>query len=130
MKAKKILIFYVKGLVNNIATVERMFTSIVNEMSSEGRQLRYINKDSATFEDGSRVKKIPFGQHTVGARATHLYIDEEALNLKNGEEVIKEMLLPIVVDGGTYKHLDVEGEPSDRIMVFNSKGVNKYNLGE
>lgn len=126
MKAKKILIFYVKGLVNNIATVERMFTSIVNEMSSEGRQLRYINKDSATFEDGSRVKKIPFGQHTVGAKATHLYIDENALSLENGDRVIKEMLLPIVVDNKVYKSLDAEGEPTDRIMIFNKESVKKY----
>lgn len=126
MKAKKVLIFYVKGLVNNIATVERMFASIVNEMNSEGRQLRHVDKDSATFEDGSRVKKIPFGQHTVGARATHLYIDESALSLENGDRVIKEMLLPIVVDNKVYKSLDAEGEPTDRIMIFNKESVKKY----
>lgn len=126
MKTKKIIIYYLKGVGNNVATVEKMFATVVMEMSAEGRQIRYINKDSATFEDGTRVEKVPFGMHLLGTRATHIYIDEEILKLKNGNAVVNEVVLPVIVNEGNYKTLDAVGKPIERIMVFNNEGVNKY----
>jgi hypothetical protein len=126
MKPKIIVLLYAKQFYGSIARMEKVFNDVVKSLQSEGRKLLYVNEKLAKFEDGTKVEKVLFGRALIGRRVTHLYIDRYAMTLSNSDEYMKEAVLPTVVHGN-YKHLDVEGSPMDRIMLFDNGGkLTKY----
>jgi hypothetical protein len=121
MKAKKILIVY-SNIGSGIARKELMFNEVVNELVGEGRVVLSSSltpqSKSVVFEDGSKITAVPFATGMVGARVTHLYIDSNIYQLKNGMQYVNEALKPTVIPSGNYLNLYAEGSQSDRIFVF------------
>lgn len=117
------------GDFTSLGAVEKLFNDTVSDLEKEGRELRYINKDIAVFEDGSKVFRIK-SLSLIGRRLTHLYIDESFFMLANGENVVREALLPSVVAQGEYEHVDASTDIKERIFLFNEKGDKKHLIKE
>ncbi|AYP68298.1 hypothetical protein PQE75_gp181 [Bacillus phage vB_BcoS-136] len=130
MKAKRIMIIYLKGFIENEASKEFMFHKLVNEMIDEGRVVfkeMIIGSERTTyFDDGSKIWVMPFGRNCHGMRLTDLYIDEEIAKLNNGFELVNQYLKPLVVNDGVYSNFDANGEPDSRTFFFSLEqdGVN------
>jgi hypothetical protein len=123
MKSKRILLVYVKGFIDNLASTERAFNEVINELVSEGRVIHSSTQTTTKFEDGTTVTRIPFGKGMAGARITHLYLDEKLFELQSGEKYVKEALFPLVVQEGSYVNFDAQGKPMERIKVFSKNGT-------
>ena len=130
MKAKKILIVYLKGFLGDIASREIMFNKLIDELIGEGRLLKSLTRTKALFDDGTRVTIAKFSANLVGTRVTHVYIDDKITKLENGNMLINAVIRPLVVPEGVYEKLEVVGSPTERILTFNVKDgelkVNKF----
>ena len=112
------------GSFTTLATVEKLFNNSINDLEQEGRELKYINERMAIFEDGSKVLKYKITnlESLRIARLTHLLIDSDVFNANNGEEMVKIVLLPTVIDKGDYVHLEASDDISERILLFDKEG--------
>jgi len=125
LKPKRIVIFYAKQFFGSEARAERVYYDVINEIKNEGKEVKYTNRETTMFTDGTKVDKVPFGRSgLLGLRVTHCYVDRYILTLENSNDFIVEAVMPFVVEGD-YKHLDADGKAIDRIMVFDNKGIDK-----
>lgn len=123
MKSKIIYLVHLTGRIESLASVEKIFYNIVDELKSEGRVLKSLTFNTAKFEDGTAVYKIPLGSKEP-YRFTHLYVDEKILELPSGQEYI-ESLKSSMIDRKSLTNFDTEGSIDERISVFGRYGIKK-----
>ena len=124
MKSKIIVIVYVGSLVGSVSATERMFAYLTSDLKSRGHIIKYSNNSKVIFEDGTKISKIRIGE-PIG-RATHVYIDDNILDIGNGVKFVNEAVIPSMIKGDKYKLLDAESDVYERITVFNSTETSKY----
>jgi hypothetical protein len=124
VKMKKILIVYngIGDVGKGMATKEKTFNKVIEEMVNEGRVIKSSSLTATTksivFEDGSKVLVMPLSRNIRGLIFTHLYIDSNIFNLDNGKQFVNEVLEPLVVGRGEYQNLDANTNPNNRIFIF------------
>lgn len=126
IKSKIIMLIYNNNDMKSMSRTERQFTYLINDLTSRGGQLEYVNKHTAKMNDGTMIYKIPFGRQSKGIRITDLYIDESVSNLENFDKYIENVLLPMVLEENKYINLEVNGSRKDRVKIFNEKEVRNY----
>lgn len=114
MKSKRVLITYLdNGNMASQVSKEMMFNSILKEMLDDGREVVSTTiqpkSKSAKFTDGSSLMLFPLGINMAGIRATHVYADQNILDLPNGSDVYARALRPLIITGDLEK-FDTEGK--------------------
>lgn len=127
MKAKRIAVVYIPNRLDSISSAEKIFSKIVSELEDSGLEIKHSNKVLTLFDNATKVEKVPFGKAMIGMRITHMYIDNNVLELEGGERFVNEALMPCVIPSGSYANLDATEEVKERVFIFDLKGnTEKY----
>lgn len=112
---KRIGIVYMSnGSMVNISKSSALLYLLRKELEEEGKVLKSLTHNRATFEDGSIIQMDRFSAFR-GMRATHYYVDSDILNMAGGLEMIDANLRPLLINDGVNKY-DLSGE---QLLSFN-----------
>lgn len=127
MKTKKIAIIYIPNRLDSISSAEKIFSKIVSELKDSGLEVKHSNKVLTLFDNATKVEKAPFSKAIIGMKVTHMYIDNNILELEGGKQFVNEALIPCVIPSGNYAKLDATEEVEERVFIFDLKGnAEKY----
>lgn len=133
MKKNIVVLFSNLKDITTIAKSEAMVATVVRDMKKEGKEVFEMKRDSDsrsyTFTDGSRLYIKTFGAAIKGFRITHLYVDQEALDMVDGERYIKENVLPfMMLEEDEFVEYDVAEHPDTRVRTFDFNSNNKLEM--
>lgn len=112
---KRIGIVYMSnGSVVNISKSSALLYLLRKELEEEGKVLKSLTHNRATFEDGSIIQMDRFSAFR-GMRATHYYVDSDILKMAGGLEMVDTNLRPLLINDGVNKY-DLSGE---QLLSFN-----------
>jgi len=112
---KRIGIVYMSnGSMVNISKSSALLYLLRKELEEEGKVLKSLTHNRATFEDGSIIQMDRFSAFR-GMRATHYYVDSDILNMSGGLEMVDANLRPLLINDGVNKY-DLSGE---QLLSFN-----------
>lgn len=130
MRKNIVVLFSNLGDITSIAKQEAMVASIIRDMRQEGKEVFEMKRDSKsrsyTFTDGSRLFVHSFGISLRGHRITHLYVDQEAVDMAGGKEYIQENVFPfMMLEEDDFVEYDVAAHPDTRVKVFDFNSSKK-----
>lgn len=132
MKKQNVLIAYVNnGDIKSISKRERAFKAVIQQMTDAGLKLSGMTKNSksqtANFHDGSKVKLISFGVSVFGERFTHIFVDEEIMDVPNGQQYVSQVLFPQIMIKSQNGY-EVSDSFDNRIQFFTLENKSKISF--
>jgi hypothetical protein len=123
MKKNILVLFLNRKDIASIAKAEVMVHSLLDEMARDGKDVVKVQRDTRcrtyTFSDGSRLMMNSFGVNLHGMRITHLYVDQDALNLADGKRFVEEHAVPFLMSASEmYVEYDVADDFHERVKTY------------
>lgn len=109
MSIKRIGIVYMSnGNLVNTSKATALLYLLRKELESEGKILKTLTHNRATFDDGSMIQMDRLGNAFRGGRCTHYYIDDDILSLAGGIEMVEKVVKPLIISSDNDKY-DLSG---------------------